>query len=153
MTNEEYAKFDESHSFPAGHGKYPVTNVSYEDATAYCALLSSKSDALFRLPTEDEWELAAGHMPKDADFNCGENDSLTPVDQYAGTKGACGGIDFWGNCWEWISTDRGDGGKGVKGGSWDSHRMSCRTEYREEGRTPSMGYTNVGFRIIKEIAE
>ena len=108
MTNEEYAKFDESHSFPAGHGKYPVTNVSYEDATAYCALLSSKSDALFRLPTEDEWELAAG---------------------------------------------RGDGGKGVKGGSWDSHRMSCRTEYREEGRTPSKGYKNVGFRIIKEIAE
>ena len=149
VTNEEYAKFDESHSFPAGHGKYPVTNVSHEDATAYCAWLSSKSDALFRLPTEDEWELAAGHMPKDADFNCGENDSLTPVDQYAGTKGACGGIDFWGNCWEWTTTIGTDGKNIVKGGAWDSSRDCCRTEYSDDTRDSSQGYANVGFRVVR----
>ena len=34
----------------------------------------------------------------------------------AQTKGACGGIDFWGNCWEWTSTARGKGKNAVKGG-------------------------------------
>ena len=68
----------------------------------YCAWLTKNAPAhTYRLPTEGEWEFAAGHMPKDADFNCGVGDTLQPVDAYAQTKGACGGIDFWGNCWEW----------------------------------------------------
>ena len=52
----------------------------------------------YRLPTESEWELAAGHMPKDADFNCGVNDGRTSAEEYAKvTRGAHGAVDFWGN--------------------------------------------------------
>lgn len=52
----------------------------------------------YRLPNESEWELAAGHMPKDADFNCGVNDGRTSVEEYAKvTRGAHGAVDFWGN--------------------------------------------------------
>ena len=96
-------------------------------------------------------------MPKDADFNCGERNGLSPVTAYSQTRGASGGVDYWGNCWEWTSTVRaitdgpcaGTTGNAIKGGSWDSHRMSCRTEYRSEGRTPDSAYPNVGFRIVK----
>ena len=43
------------------------------------------------------------------------------------------------------------GGKtAVKGGAWNSKRADCRTEYRNEGRSPNFGYDNVGFRIIRE---
>ena len=88
----------------------------------YCAWLTKNAPAhTYRLPTEGEWEFAAGHMPKDADFNCGVGDTLQPVDAYAQTKGACGGIDFWGNCWEWTSTARGKGKNAVKGGVKQFH--------------------------------
>ena len=150
VTNKEYAAFDRSYSFGIGQENYPAVNVSYEDAIRFCAWKSEKDGKKYRLPSEDEWETAAGHMPKDADFNCGTGGGLSAVDAYAGTHGASGGIDFWGNCWEWTSTVRPDGNLAVKGGSWDSPRMSCRTEYRSEGRTPDVQYANVGFRLIRE---
>lgn len=139
----------------ASDARYPAVNVSREDAEAYCKWLSQKDGgAAYRLPTAAEWELAAGHMPKDADFNCGIGDKTSPVDAYAQTLSACGAIDMWGNCWEWTSTDAaGPGGKKfaeVKGGAFDSARTECRTERREEMRNPAKGYGNVGFRVVRE---
>ncbi|MCX7919033.1 MAG: SUMF1/EgtB/PvdO family nonheme iron enzyme [bacterium] len=169
VTNEEYFKFITATGrkppkdwingiMPVDKERHPVVNVSYDDATAYCKWLSDRDGkAIYRLPTEMEWELAAGHMPKDADFNCGEKNGTTPVDAYAKTLAACGAIDMWGNCWEWtstkIATSQGiEPGKTVmvvKGGSWCSARMSCRTEYRE-GREPSASFSDVGFRVVRE---
>ena len=142
-------------TYPEGEDDYPVNYVSYEDAASYCAWLTAKDGVnTYRLPNESEWELAAGHMPKDADFNCGVNDGRTPVNQYAdSTRGAHGAVDFWGNVWEWTTTERpsSDGSTqlGVKGGSWESERTDCRTEYRKEGREASCGYEDVGFRVIQ----
>ena len=166
VTNEEYAEFLSATGYPAPSnwtdGTYPATEadfpvnfVSYEDAQAYCDWLTEQDGInTYRLPSESEWELAAGHMPKDADFNCGVNDGRTPVEEYADvTRGAHGAVDFWGNVWEWTSTVRSeaDGGVvlGVKGGSWESERTDCRTEYREEGRNAAEGYEDVGFRVIQ----
>ena len=166
VTNEEYAEFLSvtgyptpsnwaNGAYPAGEADFPVNFVSYEDAQAYCDWLTEQDGVnTYRLPSESEWELAAGHMPKDADFNCGVNDGRTTVEEYADvTRGAHGAIDFWGNVWEWTSTVRSetDGGVilGVKGGSWESERTDCRTEYREEGREASEGYDDVGFRVIQ----
>lgn len=166
VTNAEYAEFIKetgrtapsnwvNGTYPQGEDKYPVNYVSYDDAQAYCEWLTEKDGVnTYRLPNESEWELAAGHMPKDADFNCGIHDGRTPVDEYAQvTRGAHGAIDFWGNVWEWTSTIRTADDKttayGVKGGSWKSDRTDCRTEYRAESREGSIGYDDVGFRVIE----
>lgn len=170
VTNEDYFMFMKAtgrkppkdwpnEAIPTGKERHPVVNVSYDDATAYCQWLTAQDGkAVFRLPTEEEWEFAAGHMPKDADFNCGEASGTTPVDAYAKTLSACGAIDMWGNCWEWTSTKVSSSMNEkddknllvVKGGSWCSPRMSCRTEERGEGRNSSDGFQDVGFRIVRE---
>ena len=150
VTEGEWAKFTEKTVAPEKE-RLPVTNVTVEDAARYCKWLSDRDPGhVYRLPTEEEWELAAGHMPKDADFNCGVGDSIRPVDAYKDTKGACGGIDFWGNCWEWTSTSRGKGKNAVKGGAFDSKRTACRTEARTECRSAASGYANVTLRIVRE---
>ena len=164
VTNAQYAEFIAATghpapsnwidgSYPAGEEEFPVNYVSAADAEAYCEWLT-KCDGVntYRLPNESEWELAAGHMPKDADFNCGVNDGRTSVEEYAKvTRGAHGAVDFWGNVWEWTTTLRQDGTFGVKGGAWDSDRTDCRTEYRKEGRNSAQGYDDVGFRVIQII--
>ena len=170
VTNEAYAAFIKATerkppkdwtngAYPAGKGKHPVVNATYEDAEAYCNWLTQRDGkAKYRLPTAEEWEIAAGHMPKDADFNCGENDGTTPVTWYAKTLAACGAVDMWGNVWEWTSSvitarvgaEKGKKVNAVKGGSWNSKRTSCRTEAREEGRAPNLSYSTVGFRVARE---
>ena len=139
-------------NLPEGADDLPITNVSYTVAEDYCAYLSKNDPtATYRLPTEAELEFAAGHMPKDVERNCANvNGGLTSVYAYPDSVGASGGLDFWGNVWEWTSTDR-DGGKAVKGGAYDSPATDCRTENREQSRDPaSHGYPNVGFRPIME---
>mgnify|MGYP000816231458 CR=1 FL=1 len=74
---------------------------------------------------------------------------LTAVDAYAQSKGACGGIDFWGNCWEWTSSTDKDGLYIIKGGSWDSKRDDCRSEKSDDVRNGAQGYANVGFRVVR----
>lgn len=169
VTNGEYAQYikatrkkapdhwgrDQGLRYLANH---PVCHISYEDALAYCQWRTLQDGkATYRLPTAEEWELAAGHMPKDADFNCGTGNGTTQVDAYASTLSACGAIDMWGNCWEWTATPQGDGAPGrqkgnriVKGGSWASARTACRSENREYARPSTGRYPDVGFRIVRE---
>ncbi len=151
VTNAEYAAFDTSFGYEAGMENYPVVNVTISQAEAYCDWLATQDGAhSYRLPTDEEWILAAGHMPKDISMNSGHVESgLTAVDAYSQTTGACGGIDFWGNCWEWTSSTDADGLYIIKGGSWDSDRDDCRSEKSDIVRDGAQGYTNVGFRVVR----
>jgi len=151
VTNSEYATFKAGFAYDKGQDKYPVVNITIDDAEAYCDWLTTKDPQhSYRLPTEEEWVLAAGHMPKDVAMNSGHVESgLTAIDAYSQSKGACGGIDFWGNCWEWTSSTDTDGRYIVKGGSWDSKRDDCRSEKSDDVRDGVRGYANVGFRLVR----
>ena len=152
VTNAEYAAYQTSFTYQPNHWNYPVVNITYSEAIAYCDWLSDNDPShSYRLPSEEEWILAAGHMPKDVAMNSNHvHSGLTPVDAYAQTTAACGGIDFWGNCWEWTSTQNAQGWYIVKGGSWNSSRDACRTEYSGEARNGTQPYSDVGFRVVRE---
>lgn len=151
VTNAEYAAFKPSFTYKSGQDNYPVVNISLQDTQAYCQWLTAQdSKHIYRLPSEEEWILGAGHMPKDVAMNANHVESgLTAVDAYKQSTGACGGIDFWGNCWEWTTSTDVDGQYLVKGGSWDAKRDDCRSEKSDDVRSGNKGYANVGFRVVK----
>ena len=151
VTNAEYAAFKEDFTNNEGQDNYPVVYITIAEATAYCDWLIAKDNLHnYRLPTDEEWVLGAGHMPKDVTMNAGRVETgLTAVDAYSQTTGACGGIDFWGNCWEWTSSTDANGQYIIKGGSWDYERDDCRSEKSDVVRIGTQGYTNVGFRVVR----
>lgn len=151
VTNAEYAVFDSGFAYEKGKENHPAVNLSVDEAKAYCDWLSAHDQKhAYRLPSEEEWVLGAGHMPKDVKMNAGNVEhGLTAVDAYRQTTGACGGIDFWGNCWEWTSSTNAEGMNVVKGGSWDAKRDDCRSENSNHARSGAQGFDNVGFRVVR----
>lgn len=168
VTNKEYQEFIDETSYTSpshwvnnhylnGEEDYPVVNVSYYDALEYCSFLNKKENtSSYRLPSEYEWEMAAGHMPKDVKMNCtgvnGEiSTSLCSVYEYQETSiGACGMIDCYGNAWEWTSTEINKLNE-IKGGCFSSSRDEARMENRKSFADPSIKQDTIGFRIIKDI--
>lgn len=151
VTNAEYAAFKAGFTYDKGKDNYPVVNITIDDAKAYCDWLTEQDRKhIYRLPSEEEWILGAGHMPKDVAMNSDHVESgLTSVDAYSKSLGACGGIDFWGNCWEWTSSTDVNGLYIIKGGSWDSKRDDCRSEKSGDVRIGTQSYANVGFRVVR----
>jgi formylglycine-generating enzyme required for sulfatase activity len=101
--------------------QHPVIHVSWNDATEYCKWLSKKVNAIFRLPTEAEWEYTC-RAGTTTPFNTGDNltteqanydgnypynknpkgkylQKTTPVGSYP--PNAWGLYDMHGNVYEW----------------------------------------------------
>jgi formylglycine-generating enzyme required for sulfatase activity len=93
---------------------YPVTNVSWHDAIAYCEWLSQKTGRDYRIPSEAEWEKAArgtegliypwGNEWDSERCNSWESGpgGTTPVGDYSPKGDSPYGVaDMAGNVWEW----------------------------------------------------
>ncbi len=62
---------------------HPVLHVSWNDANAYCNWLKEKTGKAYRLPTEAEWEYAAGNGPTHTRFSWGDESPSAQVGNVA----------------------------------------------------------------------
>jgi formylglycine-generating enzyme required for sulfatase activity len=135
---------------------YPIREVSYFAAKAYCRWLESKYPAYrFDLPTEAEWEWAAS-------LNAGSPPNSFPPEikpVHLGERGRWGLRFMLGNVWEWtedwfapfqhlfpeVSLNRGVE-KIVKGGSYINSPESITVSTRGS-QPPSWCTPYLGFRV------
>ena len=146
----------------AGREAHPVVLVSHDDAKAYTAWLTLATGALWRLPTELEWEKAArgaegrrfpwgdGFDPARLNsHDSGPFDTL-PVGSFPGGASPFGLLDAAGQVYEWTATEASPGRFLVKGGSWDDKGCGvCRPAARHS-RPADLKHILIGFRLVRE---
>jgi|GEM_PF-2565594 len=168
VTNATYAKFIKSTGFepprhwsqgiiPAGKKNHPVTNISWHDAVLYAKWVGK------RLPTEKEWEKAAGledgrKYPWGNEFKkdvCNSiesgNFNTTPINACEENISICGCFDMAGNVWEWtgswVDEKRKDKGYVAKGGSFLSDATGVLSKNGLNYRELSIDIDeSIGFR-------
>ena len=139
----------------------PVVCVTRQDAMNYCQWLSARDGVRYRLPTGDEFEMAARGSsgfpyPWGEKFNihcCNTRESSwqRPVDvrAYSAGDSSCGCRQMCGNVFEWIS-DEYPGMHCCRGGAFD---YSCEifglAFFNLKTNIPSNEST--GFRIVREV--
>ncbi|MBN2011702.1 SUMF1/EgtB/PvdO family nonheme iron enzyme [candidate division KSB1 bacterium] len=139
----------------------PVVGVAWDDAVAYCDWLTKqdKANRAFRLPTEAEWEWAAGRgereypwgnaepTPQLANFDM-KVGQPTPVGSYPEGATPDGLMDIAGNVWEWSADwyDEKEKTRVVRGAAFfdDAYGLRCASRLRGH---PINGYYWLGFRV------
>jgi hypothetical protein len=179
VTQEEYEAVtgkNPSHFSAAGRGRdrvkgmdtsrFPVENVSWEEAVQFCEELTRKEKGQgrkYRLPTAAEWEHACradGKEPPELDqhgwYEANSQGRTHPVGQKL--PNAWGLYDMHGNVLEWCA-DPSTIGKRVfptmrlqRGGSWEHHAEKCQSDSPHHG-LKIMGHPTHGFRVVLEMGE
>jgi len=147
--------------------RLPVTNVSWSEVASFLVKLNADpalSSERYRLPTEEEWEVATRAGTETAfsfgasaatlsEFDWfGENSST--VQTVATRKPNPAGIfDLHGNVSEWTSTRHSSDAEGdhyvVKGGNYLGGAARCRSASRGELAAKAR-HPFIGFRLVKE---
>ncbi len=167
------SEYDEERKFDGED--QPVVGVTWYAARAYClwlSLLENKDEKInsYRLPTEIEWEWAAGGRqgtigkkvrqypwadekgkPTSKLLNYDNNvGATTPVGSYPDGATPEGLYDMAGNVWEWSDSwydEKTRSSRVIRGGSWDGGSGDCRSAYRFNS-LPGYRFNSIGFRLV-----
>jgi hypothetical protein len=143
----------------------PVENVSWDDVQVFLKRLNEKTGNYYRLPTEAEWEFAAGGgtakktCPGGCNYSGGNR--INSVAWYkknssnrthpVGTKAPneLGIYDMSGNVWEWCENwyDSSHQHRSVRGGSWFRDAECSNVSFRAHDHQSIRSY-NIGFRVV-----
>ena len=148
----------------------PALSVDWVSADKHCRAVGK------RLPTEAEWELAAGGSSEKTAYwsnktkgsfatLVGEKDgflSVAPVGSFPSGAGPYGTLDMIGNAWEWVDTPhsllpknfgpkKNKNYKIIKGGGWTSPLSLATINYRNTVAGDIKNPT-FGFRCAKSIS-
>ncbi|NQT60663.1 MAG: SUMF1/EgtB/PvdO family nonheme iron enzyme [Bacteroidetes bacterium] len=162
---------------PSGLGDHPVVNIDLEDARAYAHWAKK------RLPTEEEWQYAAGgndgrfwpwgnqdpvRNGQPDEYRCNSDSrSTTAVDTFPDGVSPFGVWDMAGNVWELTESERNDGHSRyvmLKGGSYyeakgsrwyfDGGAQRCTTHAKFLLMWSGLDRcSTIGFRCVKEIGQ
>jgi len=160
----------------------PVEMVSWEDAQRFIARLNQiEGAAVYRLPSEAEWEYAgragsdpefffgndAGRLGEFAWYSENSNNKTHPVGRKK--SNAWGLYDMLGNIWEWVEDDwhatydgapedgsawidkKRGSSRVVRGGGWGVIARYCRSTARYY-ENPAARNGHVGFRLVRSAA-
>ncbi len=162
VTNEEFERMIPGHrklrSRASDLDRQPVVYVSWFEARMYCRWRARG----YRLPTEFEWEKAAGWDPEMAHKRVYPwGDTFDParcnteegglgktslVGSYPSGRSAYGCEDMAGNVWEWTESpwSADIDASVVRGGSWNFSHDNAACAYRNvnnpQGRSRSIGF-------------
>ena len=173
VTFEEYDRYVEltggrsPNDEMLGRQRRPVTDVMWEDAVDYATWLSQATGKRYRLPTESEWEYAAGSGGEDTVW-AGTSDE-NQLKDYAvymvnskqvepvGSKktNGFGLYDMSGNVWELVGDCFAKAGKEcgfhmLRGGCRGNKAESLRVSYQLPSNVGSRGKL-MGFRLAQDI--
>ncbi len=171
VTNEAFKKVFPNHTFARGQGRFPVGNVSWNQAMEYARAVGK------RLPTEAEWEKAARgtkgrEYPWGDEFRPGMANTVKeeaggplPVGSFLGSNSPYGCADMAGNVYEWtfdwyeaypgntvIEKDYGQIFRILRGGSYDTDSFQARCARRYFDRM-DVARPDYGFRCAGNIEE
>ena len=154
--------------------KLPVTDVSWEDCMDFIKKLNSKTNGVYGLPTEAEWEYACRAGTTTA-YSFGDSLTKSDANYGDGTLGhtktvgsykpnAFGLYDMHGNVSEWCADWKEEYPSGsatdpigvrmgiyrvLRGGSFDGNGLSARSSYRFSSSRPSNRDDDLGFRLAR----
>jgi formylglycine-generating enzyme required for sulfatase activity len=144
--------------------RFPVSAVSFEDATAFAAWLDRTGRVPgARLCDEYEWERAArgadgrtypvgpALAPDDANIDVTYGrDPLgfgpDEVGSHPASRSPVGADDMVGNVWEWVGSVQSPAAPVIRGGSWYQGELSARSDNRENGE-PTQRNPLLGLRL------
>ncbi len=154
VTNLQFSRYEPAHPFDPGDEMLPAVDVTWDDARSYCQWAGK------RLPTEAEWELAAGgdegwtypwgeetdHSRLNSDDNR-DSSGLMSVDSFPAGSTPSGIHNLLGNASEWVI------------GSLEHPQTHRGGSYQDSGLTNSRDFWasvdysagTVGFRCVQDI--